>query len=243
MVLVEVLEVLGNICTIIGCIASLVAAGFSVRVYSSNRTAGGEAIQSGRDLTNTGALVNGSQNVEVNLAPKDVLPVLDRDSYKFPITDAGCSYASQTTFGDCCRKVSGRSFAESVFVLDFESVGSGVGEDAFVGYAYKNLPVADWRSFVNEGFVFRFAYRMLTGSMPKVEVEATTVVDGSPAKFVLGTFTPAGATQTFAVDLGQYSGVLESWRSVTEVCLVFRPSACAGCSGELVIDGMRIDRC
>ena len=84
---------------------------------------------------------------------------------------------------------------------------------------------------------------MRSGSMPNVEVEATTMVGGSPAKFALGTFTPTGEAQTYAVDLGQYTGVLESWHSVTEVCLVFRPSACAGCSGELVIDDMRIDRC
>ena len=243
MVLVEVLEVFGNICTIVGCFASLVAAGFSAKLYSRNQVVGGEAIQSGHDVTNSGALVNGSQNVEVNLAPRDVLPFLDRVSYKFPANDAGCSYASRSGFADCCRKVSGRTFTESVFVLDFSGVSSGVEKDAFVGYAYKNLPVADWRSFVKEGFVFRFAYRMRSGSMPNVEVEATTVVDGSPAKFALGRFTPTGEAQTFAVDLGQYTGVLESWRSVTEVCLVFRPSACAGCSGELVIDDMRIERC
>ena len=242
MVLVEVLEVLGNICTIVGCIASLVAAGFSVRVYLSNRSAGGEAIQSGRDVTNLGALVNGSRNVEVNFAPKDVLPVLDRDSYEFPGNDAGCSYASLPCFAGCCRKVGGRSLAGSAFVLDFRGVNPDVEKDSFVGYAYKNLPVADWRSFVKEGFVFRFAHRVCTGSIPEVEVEVTTVVDGSPAKFAFGTFAPSGEAQTFAVDLGQYAGVLDSWRSVTEVCLVFRPSGCAGCSGELVIDNMRIDR-
>ncbi len=124
-------------------------------------------------------------------------------------------------------------------MVDFSSIVSKPEMNRWIGYTIQSLPMSDWRTFVNEGYVLEFKY-MAEGDIRYINLEIANASIGK--KLCRRRLELSSEERNFSLPLGKYIKSMEDWKSVNEICFVFFPEECIGQKGSVFITDVVITK-
>lgn len=239
----DTFNLIASACSIVGLFVSLFTATKVLRLSNSNNKNKGQINQGDGEqkvatdhsaIGNAKVIHNDYRNANIQ-GEIDQLPELMETAY--PIYADNFDRYSNGISKNSCELVEIGKKDVILFSVDFSNVISKPDAVRFVGYSFKSLPMKDWRSFVENNFVFSFDYKNC-GTVKEVWLEFTNFVLNK--KIYKKQIFLSNETKKFEMCLGNFRAVIEDWKSVDEICFVFFPEDCIGQQGSVVITNMTV---
>lgn len=241
----EILNIISNICSIVGVLTTLFVASKVIKISRSfNKNAGEILSGDGRQIIvkgDAGALASENSVATYNnyshaniVGELDEPPVLNLKQY--PITTIPKKYADgiDPSASNIAFINDSKTFC---FSADFIVTPSSSSSNRWIGYSYKDLPMRDWRSFINKGYSLTFTYNS-SGTIKELQLEIKNGTSNLYEKKII----PSTEKQKFRLDFKNYSNTIDDWKSIKEICFVFFPDHCIGTSGMIIISDLMIEK-
>lgn len=241
----EILNIISDICSIVGVLTTLFVASKVIKISRSFNKNGGELLSGdGRQIIvkgQAGALASENSNATYNnyshaniFGDLDEPPTLNLK--KYPITSNPHKYAYG--IDPSASNIAYISDSKTLCIsADFVAIPASPNNNRGIGYSFKDLPMRDWRSFINKDYSLTFTYNS-SGTINEIQLE----IKNQTSNLYEIKIKPSNEKQKFRLDLKNYSNTKDDWKSIKEICFVFFPDHCIGESGMIIISDLTIEK-
>lgn len=237
----ENLNIIASVCSIAGLLVSLFLTSKVNKLSHVEIEEDAQAVTGSKNNVARDHSVIAASNAVVNyqsISDGDGKPpVLTEMEYQIMPVEYD-KYRQDVSGSTCDMKMLGIS-NNFRFMADFSGVESRPELNRWIGFAFKSLPMYDWRSFVQDGYVLEFGY-IATDNISNVWIELTNKkLNKKIYKESLALFSEE---KKFHLPLERYKNRIKDWASVDEICFVFFPEECIGQRGTVFITDLTIKR-
>lgn len=241
----DILNIIESICSIIGLFVSIFVASEVVKIsnfnnHNSGKLNHGEGAQ--KVVEQHSILADNHSNATYNdysgatiVGDLDEPPILTETNYPIFVTEID-KYRYGISSETCELKVM-KAVNTMCFSVDFKNIQAKPEDNRWIGYSVKSLPMKDWRSFVNKNYSLEFNYSAI-GTIKEIWIEITNFEINK--KIYKRKLELSTNEDKFTLQMGNYKGVIDDWKSVDEICFVFFPEDCIGQQGTVFIIDMSI---
>lgn len=241
----EILNIISDICSIVGVLISIFVASKIVKISRSFNKNGGEILSGdGRQTIvkgDAGAFANENSVATYNnyshaniVGELDEPPVLNLKQYPIATIPQKYAYGIDSNASNIANINDSNTFC---FSVDFITTPSLPSSNRWIGYSFKDLPMRDWRSFINKDYSLTFTYSS-SGTINEIQLEIKNGTSNLYEKKII----PSAKKQKFKLDFKNYSNTIDDWKSIKEICFVFFPNHCIGTSGMIIISDLMIEK-
>lgn len=238
----DIINIISEICSILGFIVSLFIASKLIKNSNSNNENEGEIFQGeGRQTvvkdhsaTGNSSVIHNEYKDSVIYGEIDNKPVLTQKLYLIS-TDNITKY--RQNISDLASEMVTANNNNMILSTNFVGIDFNENDTCFIGYCIKSLPLKDWRSFIEEDYCLSFEYEG-TGTINEFFIEFKNC---SINKKILNLkVIPTHEKQTFVIRLKDFENVIDDWKSIDEMCIVFFPNKLKEVYGTLSIHDLKI---
>lgn len=238
----DIINIISEICSILGFIISLFIASKLIKNSNSNNENEGEIFQGeGRQTvvkdhsaTGNSSVIHNEYKDSVIYGEIDNKPILTQKLY--PISTANITKYRQN-ISDLASEMVTANNNNMILSTNFVGIDFNENDTSFIGYCIKSLPLKDWRSFIEEDYCLSFEYER-TGTINEFFIEFKNCPINK--KILNLKVVPTHDKQTFVIRLKDFENVIEDWKSVDEICIVFFPSKSEEVYGTVTIHDLKI---
>ncbi|GEM_PF-3821445 len=238
----DIINIISEICSILGFIISLFIASKLIKNSNSNNENEGEIFQGegtqtvvkDHSATGNSSVIHNEYKDAIIYGEIDNKPVLTQKSY--PISTDNITKYRQN-ISDLSSEMVTANNNNMILSANFVGVDFNENDTSFIGYCIKSLPLKDWRSFIEEDYCLSFEYER-TGTINEFFIEFKNCPINK--KILNLKVIPTHEKQTFVIRLKDFENVIEDWKSVDEICIVFFPNKSKKVYGTVSIYDLKI---
>lgn len=238
----DIINITSEICSILGFIISLFIASKLIKNSNSNNENEGEIFQGeGRQTvvkdhsaTGNSSVIHNEYKDSVIYGEIDNKPILTQKLYS--ISTANITKYRQN-ISDLASEMVTANNNNIILSTNFVGIDFNENDTSFIGYCIKSLPLKDWRSFIEEDYCLSFEYER-TGTINEFFIEFKNCPINK--KILNLKLIPTHEKQTVVLRLKDFGNVIEDWKSVDEMCIVFFPNKSKEVYGTLSIHDLKI---
>lgn len=243
----NIFNIIAGICSILGLVVSLFVASKVQKISESNNHNSGKLNQGDgvqKVVENHSIYAENNSNATYNdytgaiiAGEIDEPPVLSEVKYLVDTTEIDkyhLGIAKNTVDLNVMNAIN-----TLCFTVDFKDIVSKPEDNRWIGYSIKSLPMNDWRNFVNMDYCLNFDY-LSEENIGQVWLEITNFRINK--KICKRKLELSLEEKHFNLRLSDYKSVIEDWKSVDEICIVFFPEDCIGQHGRVYIMNMSIQK-
>lgn len=238
----DIINMISEICSILGFIISLFIASKLIKNSNSNNENEGEIFQGeGRQTVvkdhsaiGNASIIHNEYNDSVIYGEIDNKPILTQKSYQISTANV---IKYRQNISDLASEIVTANNNNIIFSANFVGIDFNENNTSFIGYCIKSLPLKDWRSFIEEDYHLSFKYEK-TGTVNGFFIEIKNCFMNK--KIFDLKVIPTHNKQTMDVRLKNFENVIDDWKSVDEICIVFFPNKSENAYGTVTISDLKV---